>query len=103
MNQQDFMKAFEEAISIILDTVKRKNADYTGWEDAFKNFKLAENLWVTTTERAILVRLLDKVSRISSLLDVEKPQVENEKLEDTLLDLAAYAIILYVYIKNKGS
>jgi hypothetical protein len=47
----------------------------------------------------MLVRMMDKMSRISTLLD-KKAQVSDESIEDTLEDLANYAIIMKSYIKR---
>jgi len=82
-------KFYQEASGLLV----RKNHDYAGDEDPLKNFHLAEYLGVTTTERAILVRMLDKVARIATVLN-EGAEVKEETLHDTLVDLANYAAIL---------
>lgn len=82
------------------DTMERKNHDYA-WGDEYKNFLLVEKLWVCSTEQWILVRMSDKLSRLTSLLWKEEPQVKDESLTDTLLDLANYSIILASYLKDK--
>lgn len=79
--------------------MKEKNHDYAGLDDPFKNFKNVEMLGISV-EKGILVRMIDKISRISNLL--ERPaQVADEKIQDTLLDLINYTNILKVYIDNK--
>lgn len=42
---------------------------------------------------AILVRLYDKINRLSCLLQRGQAMVVDEKVEDTLMDLANYAIM----------
>lgn len=44
-------------------------------------------------DNAILVRLSDKLERIKSLYKKTDRQVKDESIEDTLLDLANYAIM----------
>jgi len=43
----------------------------------------------------------DKMSRISNLIKDNKPQVKDESIEDTLVDLANYSIILSIYLKHE--
>ena len=44
-------------------------------------------------------RLYDKMNRIISLMNNEA-EVDDEKMEDTVLDLACYAVMLYKFITN---
>lgn len=98
MENKQFFKEIEEIFKKGLTLIINKNSDYGAEGDPFKNFNLAKLVDVPA-DRAILVRITDKLSRISNLLD--KPaKVEDEKLEDTILDLINYAAILLVYINN---
>ena len=45
--------------------------------------------------------MMDKISRVNSFVLQGVTKVENEKIEDTLLDLANYALLLSGYIKSK--
>lgn len=87
-----------------LELAKRKNADYAGSDDAFKNFKLIEALTdgSVSVEQGILVRISDKVQRIAHLLEREN-QVQDEKLSDTVNDLSVYAKILKIYLDDKNT
>jgi len=100
MEQIDFIKQFKWVLLYMLDIVKAKNKDYAGWENPFKNFELVEKLDITTTEKGILTRITDKLSRINNLLEKEW-EVKDEKITDTIVDLANYSIILLLYLKNK--
>lgn len=91
------LKDMEETFDLCLATAKKKNADYAG-DDAFKNFRGSTFVGVDPA-RAILVRMMDKMSRVSNLLEKEA-QVADESIGDTLLDIANYAVILKSYIKN---
>jgi len=99
MNNEKFLKEFSSTVKQMGKIVKAKNHDYAG-EKAFTNFELVESLGITTVERGMLVRMSDKMSRISNLID-KSGKVEDEKIEDTLIDLANYSIILSIYLKQK--
>ncbi len=102
MNGTQLVESMEKTFSKGVEIVKKKNHDYTGGgdhNDAFYNFRYAEIVGVPI-ERGILVRMTDKMARVSSLLDKE-PEVVDEKLDDTLLDLINYAAILKAYLETK--
>jgi hypothetical protein len=78
-----------------LETIKKKNGDYTDSIDPFKNFYVAEALGVADAPQALLVRMADKISRIATLTkDGAKQNVKDESINDTLMDLMNYAAIL---------
>jgi hypothetical protein len=79
--------------------VSKKNRDYATNEDAFKNFRFSTYVGVPI-DRAILVRLTDKLSRISNLIDKE-PDVVDESIKDTLRDACNYLAILSAYLESK--
>lgn len=65
------------------ETYVKKNGDYG---DSFaKTREIVPN--------AILVRLHDKLNRVTALLSGTKQQVNDESVDDTLLDLANYALM----------
>ena len=80
---------------------RAKNSDYCGGGDSdpFKNFRACELLGIPAPH-AILVRMSDKLQRIGTLLTNEA-QVKDEMIEDTLSDLANYAIILRMLLEQK--
>jgi len=103
MKKEEFAKEFEATLGYMLATMKRKNHDYCGGDkedNPFKNFELVEQLGVTSVNQGFLVRMCDKLSRITSLIDNEA-KVKDEAIEDTLVDLANYAIIMSLYVKSK--
>lgn len=95
MNKEDFIKNIEATYLRGVEIIKIKNRDYAGDDDPFKNFRSAI-IAGTPVDRAILIRILDKLSRISNLLDKEAA-VKDEKLEDTILDCINYLAILKAY------
>ena len=83
-----------EAVQIeARELFKKKNADYG---DAFATYGTV----------GVIVRLGDKISRLSSISKTGVTLVEDEKIRDTLIDLhnyAAMAIMLLDEKKNKNN
>lgn len=101
--KQQFIERIEAELHGIVETMRRKNADYTGaTDDPFANFKAVETAGVCSTEQGIVVRMHDKLSRVGSLLKTGKAQVQDESVQDTLKDLAAYSLILADYLSQKA-
>ena len=99
MNTQQFLTSIETTFRACLEIARAKNQDYAGLDDPFRNFRNALTVGVSV-ERGIMVRIMDKISRISNLLDKEAV-VKDEKLEDTILDAVNYLSILLAYLESK--
>ncbi len=59
---------------------------------------MCDKMWVSIV---FLTRMSDKTSRIESFVENETLQVMDESVEDTLLDLANYAILFAGYLKEQ--
>jgi hypothetical protein len=83
---------FEQLANQLVDTQKRKNADYgSSFDQTLNEFGLV----------ASATRMSDKFNRFKSLMRCgSTARVEDEKIEDTLMDLAAYAIMTVEWIKK---
>lgn len=102
MKKEGYEKRFRSSLNKMLSITLAKNSDYAPTENALSNFYMVETLGLTTAENWILVRMSDKLSRIANLLKNDaKNNVKNESIEDTLIDLANYAIILKILIEDK--
>lgn len=99
MNRSEFFKSMENTYARGLEIVGRKNDDYAGEDNPFRNFMSAEIVGVSP-DRAILVRVLDKLSRVSNLLG-KQASVKDEAIEDTLIDAINYLAILKAYLEDK--
>lgn len=102
LSQPEYLKRFEAIVQEMMETTRAKNSDYAGPRDAFANFRAVELLRPghITTQDGIWVRMTDKWTRLCTLLD-KPPSVVSESLQDTLTDLAVYAIILRVWLDFK--
>ena len=90
-------KEFQSILDSLLDMHKRKTADYSSW-----NIKGAG-------EQGVAVRLWDKTARLMNLMgwDIgtgkwsQPKEPKNESVDDTLMDLASYAIIMIILRRGK--
>ena len=79
---------FEEITTNMLDLYKRKNADYGN--SVAKTF----DEWGLVS---FLVRMEDKMNRVINLTQKRgEAKVSDEKIEDTILDLANYSIMALI-------
>lgn len=102
MNREEYLEFHEHCCSRMFETTKKKNADYTGSsDDPFANFRIVETLGICDPISGFLTRMTDKLSRIASFAKKGRLEVLDESVEDTLLDLANYAILLAGYIKSQ--
>lgn len=102
MNRAEYFKFHEEMTRKMNEITKAKNADYTGaaGDDPFANFSRVGSLGVCSPEQGFMVRILDKYMRINSFVQKGFLNVKEESVEDTLLDLANYAILFAGYLKS---
>jgi len=91
---------FEDVLDQMLAIHKTKDADYSGGNESFSNFKESERIGVNDWKGAF-IRLQDKYSRCCNLIKKKEAHaVKTETLDDTLIDLANYAIIVYILKKR---
>lgn len=104
MHSEDLFKIHEKLCKESLDLMMKKNHDYSGksGKEPFANFTRAEAMGITSTEKGMLVRMLDKMSRLSSFMDSGEFKVQDEKLEDTIKDMINYSVLLYAYMLSKN-
>ncbi len=81
--------------------MERKAADYASVEDPFRNFRQIEALDLGSVEQGIVVRMGDKLSRMAGFVKNGAFAVEDEALEDTVIDMINYSIILLAAYKSR--
>lgn len=102
MTKQEYLEFFELQTKKMLEITRKKNADYTGaGDDPFANFTRVERLGICSTEQGFLTRMFDKFSRIISFTQKGELQVKDESVEDTLLDLSIYSLLMLGYVVSK--
>lgn len=100
--KEEYLEYHKQMCDKMLQITKAKNHDYAGFnEDPFANFKIVEKCGIASVEQGFLTRMMDKISRINSFIKQGVLSVEDEKIEDTLIDLSNYSLLLAGYIKQK--
>ena len=99
MTQKDLMDILAQHSEQALEIARKKNADYSTNENPFGNLlaPLAVNI---KPEHGIIVKMLDKLSRITVLL-TKDPDVSDEPIERECPDLMNYANLLWAMIEQK--
>lgn len=86
--------SFTEVLKEMNDLYEKKNHDYG---DSFT--KLCDEFGLISP----ITRLSDKLERLKTLSKKSEPDVHDEKIEDTLLDLANYAVMTLIWFRNDKS
>lgn len=104
MNREQLFKHHEEICKAALDIMRKKNHDYAGnsGETPFANFERCEAMGICSTEAGFLVRLTDKLSRLSTFASAGRLNVDNESYEDAIIDIVNYCILFSAYVKGKN-
>ena len=89
MNENE--KIFKEITDEMLELYQKKNHDYgNSVHETYKTFGLT----------SFLVRISDKLNRLTTL-NQKEAKVKDEKIEDTLLDLANYSILALIELRKE--
>tara|TARA_R110000782_G_scaffold52550_2_gene112548 strand:- start:120 stop:518 length:399 start_codon:yes stop_codon:yes gene_type:complete len=103
MNREELLKHHTEVCARALEIMQVKNHDYAGknGEEPFANFERCEAMGVCSTETGFLVRVIDKVSRLSTFVDAGELKVKGETWKDAVLDIMNYMILFSAFVSDK--
>lgn len=87
------MKTFNDLTNEMNELYRKKNADYGN------SFDISLNKYGMI---AALTRMSDKFNRLETLILNKNQQVSDEKIEDTLMDLASYCIMTLKWMSNEN-
>ena len=102
MNKVDreFMeRQFQCWVDKMHDILIAKNKDYGVSNDPLANLRAVEMSGITI-DHGIIIRMLDKVSRLCSFYEKGYLAVEDESINDTLIDLCNYAFLHHIARKD---
>ena len=84
--------SFEEITKKMIELHQRKNQDYgNSFANTLDEFGLV----------AGLIRMNDKMNRLKSIYKSSEVRVNDERIEDTLIDLANYAVMSLEWLTEK--
>ena len=103
MDRDELLRYHSEICNAARELMSLKNRDYAGNDglEPFANFTRVESMGICSTEQGFMVRLTDKMSRLSSFIESGKMNVEDESFYDTIVDVINYMVLLSAYIKDK--
>ena len=93
------METTTKALALLI----KKNEDYASDENPFANFSRVNAMGICSTMEGFLVRMTDKMSRLSNFAKRQKFSVKDETLTDTCLDLINYATLLLAWTESSQS
>ena len=99
--RDDLFALHGEMTSAALELMKKKNADYSA-RGPFQNFKMVEARGTASAEIGILIRLDDKLSRLTSILTKGEAKVKDESIQDTCQDILNYVVCLVGVLREKS-
>ena len=103
MNRQELFKHHKEICGEALGIMEKKNHDYAGenGDSPFANFTRSEDMGICSTEQGFLVRLCDKLSRLSTFASAGELKVDNEGYHDAIVDIINYCVLFDGYVSSK--
>ena len=99
MTQEEQVKHFELLTNQMKEILFKKGNDYAN-TDRLSNFKLAGSICQLKAEQNCLSLIATKVARLGVLISSDK-EPNNESIQDSILDLANYSILLSMILKDK--
>jgi hypothetical protein len=99
--REELFKLHDDICKEALELMKKKNNDYASGADPFMNFRRAEYLGFATAELGVLIRMTDKMSRISTFLNKGDLSITNESVYDAIIDMINYSVLLAGLLKDK--
>ena len=98
MTKQQQEVVFDNMVAEMRKVMLGKGDDYAN-EDRLSNFRLAGNICGVTPELNCLNLIATKVARLGVLLQGKEPK--NESVQDIILDLSNYSVLLNMIIVDK--
>lgn len=103
LQKTDFSAFIQDTQALLdrcIEMLHSKSHDYAEGGDAFINFKTAAHIAGISPEQTLLTLLGMKLSRLTQLVAKGK-QAKHESVEDTMLDVINYVVLLRGMIREQ--
>lgn len=103
MTREELLRFHEQICADARELMNLKNRDYAGnhGKEPFANFTRCQAMGICNTEQGFMVRIVDKMSRLSSFLQHGKMNVADESFKDTVVDVINYMVLLAAFSSEK--
>jgi len=91
MNRKDLLESHDILCLKAKNLMVRKNQDYAGSDDPFRNFNGSTALGIHPAN-GILLRMLDKMNRVRTY--AEEGKLLTDSFEDSIVDLINYSVLV---------
>jgi len=103
MTRDELFQLHDKICQEAKELMEKKNNDYASGSDPYLNFRRSEYLGFSTAELGVLIRMTDKMSRISTYLNRGELCLKNESVYDAIVDIINYSVILAGLLKDKDA
>ncbi len=98
----NFEEAYADAIDKMVAIHDAKRNDYTGGNtDPLANYRASAAIINREAHHIMLARIQEKVNRVGVLFGDTEQQVADEKVTDTLLDIANIALLILAELESR--
>ena len=101
MKRKDQTEKFNQLLDEIKKIHADKNHDYATNEDSLSNLKLCKTLIGIPSWVGVVVRILDKVSRVAEFARKGELKVKSESIKDSLIDLSVYSLLAVLLLEEE--
>ena len=92
-------REFDDALDELKMLHDAKNSDYSTLENPYKNLQATERIGVEAW-RGIVIRLMDKFSRLEEYCVKGELAIKSEGIEDTFKDIAVYSTLAMILFRK---
>jgi len=89
---------YDDILKIMKEIHDKKSHDYATSEDPLLNLRACEIFGKFPAWKGVVIRLSDKMGRLWNAFNGKL--MKNESIEDTLIDIANYAILCLILFKD---
>ena len=92
-------REFDDELDALKMLHDAKNADYSTLENPYKNLQATERIGVEAW-KGIVIRLMDKFSRLEEFCVKSELAITSEGIEDTFKDIAVYSTLAMILFRK---